>query len=113
MMAWLEDRNLPTPPLTESDRLWLFVDTAALAIGASSHRARSRVARALPPRPAGRQAGPPAPHPHRSWLPVTSGTPVGTPSTTAQAADTAIPRWYVPRCIGYDVVVAVYILIRF
>ncbi len=28
-MAWLEDRNLPTPPLTESDQLWLFVDTTA------------------------------------------------------------------------------------
>lgn len=27
--------------------------------------------------------------------------------------DTAMPRWYVPLCIGFDVVVAVYVLIRF
>jgi hypothetical protein len=27
--------------------------------------------------------------------------------------DTIIPRWYVPLCIGYDVVVGAYILIRF
>jgi hypothetical protein len=27
--AWLEDRDLPAPPLTESDRMWLWVDTTA------------------------------------------------------------------------------------
>jgi hypothetical protein len=27
--------------------------------------------------------------------------------------DTVIPRWYVPLCIGYDVVVGAYVLIRF
>lgn len=29
-----------------------------------------------------------------------------------KALDTVIPRWYVPLCIGYDLVVAAYILIR-
>jgi hypothetical protein len=27
--------------------------------------------------------------------------------------DTSMPRWYVPLCIGFDVVVALYVVIRF
>jgi hypothetical protein len=27
--------------------------------------------------------------------------------------DTRMPRWYVPLCLGYDTVVAIYVLIRF
>jgi hypothetical protein len=27
--------------------------------------------------------------------------------------DTAMPWWYVPACLGYDAVVAIYVLIRF
>jgi hypothetical protein len=27
--------------------------------------------------------------------------------------DTSMPRWYVPLCIGFDVVVAFYVVIRF
>jgi hypothetical protein len=30
-----------------------------------------------------------------------------------KAVDTVIPDWYVPLCIGYDLVVGAYILIRF
>jgi hypothetical protein len=41
-MAWLEDRNLPTPPLTESDQLWLFVDTTAGILDDDDPRAAVR-----------------------------------------------------------------------